>query len=226
VNEKQVTIITIACLVVIVLLGGGLIYYLNFVVLEDRRKELTQVKGQVADAQHKVNQIPQLKAQIKARTEEAAEKSKRIPNLTRDEYDTFANLLDDLRRRSGVMVSRGGWMQGAKPLSGTVRPTKLIPPTVHKVQYELSVTGSFYQLLRYLNLLEQQGRFINVESFSIGKSSTSEQPAAAGAPPGPATAPKREMKLTLFSYTYRPTESTAAPELPPQKFGKSTDIPD
>jgi Tfp pilus assembly protein PilO len=225
-NEKKVTIITVACLAVIVLLGGGLIYYLNFVILEDRRKELTQVKGQVADAQHKVSQIPQLKAQIKARQEEAAEKSKRIPNLTRDEYDTFANLLDDLRRRSGVAVSRGGWMQGTKPISGTVRPTKSIPPTVHKVQYELAVTGSFYQLLRYLNLIEQQSRFINVESFSVGKSSAAEQPTAAGAPPGPVTAPKREMKLTLFSYTYRPTDQAATSELPPQKFGRSTDIPD
>ena len=69
-----------------------------------------------------------------------------------------------------------------------------------------------------MNLLEQQTRFINLDELTITKSSDS---ASSGA------ALRREMKLTLFSYTYRPPgDAREIPEIPAERKGRSTEIPD
>ena len=88
------------------------------------------------------------------------------------------------------------------------------------MQYDITVSGSFYQLLRYINLLEQQKRFIGVENFAVTKSGTTETGLSKAA------APRRDLKITIYSYTYK---LPAKPfELPPEesRSGRSTDIPD
>lgn len=219
-NEKKVTIITIVCLAFILLAGGGAIYYMQFVWLDELQTRLKAVTAERNDTKMKVVQIPSLNLEIAKLKEKEKEKAGLIPNLDRTEYDKFANLLDDLRRRSGVTVSRGGWVNPTKatPVTGRPQP-KAIPPLVHKVQYDLAVSGGFYQLLRYINLLEQQTRFINVQDLTISKTTESST--------SPGTALRRDMKLTLFSYTYRPqVEAPQVPEIEEQRKGRSTDLPD
>jgi Tfp pilus assembly protein PilO len=221
VNEKKVTIITIACLAFILLAGGGAIYYFQFVWLDELQVQLKAVTDERDKTKAKVEMIEPLKKEIAKLKIDVKDRDGKIPALDRAEYDRFANLLDDMRRRSGVTVSRGAWVNPTKPspVAGSSRPARVIPGTVHKVQYDLAVSGGFYQLLRYLNLVEQHTRFINVQDLTISKSSSSDS--------SPAAALRREMKLTLYSYTYRP--GTEIPELPlieEQRKGKSTDIPD
>lgn len=220
-NEKKVTIITIICLAFILIAGGAAIWYLQFNVLQEKEAALENVKRELSAAQARVREIEPLKKEIKKLEIDEAEKIKKIPNLTRAEYDAFADMLDEFRRRAGVIVSRGGWVQAPKtaPVPGRPQP-KPQPATVHKVQYDLAVTGSFYQLLRYINLLEQETRFINVENFSISKAGDS------GAGATGAAALKRDLKLTLYSYTYRPKAESLEIELEEQRKGRTTDIPD
>ncbi len=221
-NEKKVLIITIVCLAFILLAGGTAIWYLQFNVLEEKKAELAQVSGELEAAKTKVQEIDTIKKEIKKLEEAEKEKIQKIPNLTRAEYDVFADMLDEFRRRSGVTVSRGGWVQASKPSPVPGRPPpKPQPATVHKVQYDLAVTGSFFQLLRYINLIEQETRFINVENFTIGKSGDAGSAGTTGA-----TALKRDLKLTLFSYTYRPKAEALEIELEVQRKARSTDIPD
>jgi Tfp pilus assembly protein PilO len=217
-NEKQFTIIWVVALVLILIAGGVSIYYLQFEVLEQKKAELAAVQDQVQGATKKKNAIPGLQKSIKELQKKEAELITHIPNLTRAEYDEFANLLDDLRRKAGVSVSRAGWTVPSKPQPIPGRPAVVQPPTIHKVQYELGVVGNFYQLLRYINLLEQHKRFIGVESFNVSKGPGGDVKSTAQ--------PKRDLRITIYSYTYK---------LPPAPFelgevelrsGKSTEIPD
>jgi hypothetical protein len=92
------------------------------------------------------------------------------------------------------------------------------PPTVHKVQYDLGVIGNFYQLLRYISLLEQHKRFIGVDNFSIAKGPGGEAKSTAQ--------PKRDLRITIYSYTYKlPPAPLELGEID-LRSGKSTDIPD
>ena len=136
--------------------------------------------------------------------------------MDRAEYDVFAELLDDLRRKAGVTIPRTAWTTPSRPAPAPGKPG--IPATVHKVQYDVSVTGSFYQLLRYVNLIEQQRRFIGVENFSIAKGT--------GEVAGSKAAPRRDLKITIYSYTYKPTPVPFVIEAEVERSGKSTDIPD
>jgi hypothetical protein len=104
------------------------------------------------------------------------------------------------------------------PIPG--RPAVVQPPTIHKVQYDVSVAGSFYQLIRYINLLEQQRRFIGVDNFSIGKGAGDSSNKAKAA------APKRDLKISIYSYTYKQPQKPLELDLLEERSGKSTDIPD
>lgn len=219
-NEKRATIITVVCLILIVIGIGASVYYFHMVVLEEKKKELATVETAVKAAKDKQAKIPGLLKQIENLKKEEEQLIKHIPNLDRAEYDTLANMLDGHRRRAGVGVDTARWVTPTKkqPVAGL--PAKNVPPTVHKVQYDINVDGSFYQLLRYVNLLEQESRFINVETFSIAKSTETEIGPARGAP-------KRNMKVTIYSYTYKPlTPEVPMIEAPEQRYGSTSPIPD
>jgi Tfp pilus assembly protein PilO len=217
-NEKQFTIIWVVALVLILIAGGTSIYYLQFEVLEQKKAELAAVREQVAGATKKKNAIPMLRTSIAALQKKEAELITHIPNLTRAEYDEFANLLDELRRKAGVSVSAARWTVPSKPAPIPGRPAVVQPPTVHKVQYDLGVIGNFYQLLRYINLLEQHKRFIGVDTFSIAKGPGGEAKSTAQ--------PRRDLRITIYSYTYKlPPAPLELGEID-LRSGKSTDIPD
>jgi Tfp pilus assembly protein PilO len=214
-NEKQFTIIWVVALVIILLAGGGAIWYLQFDVLVEKRKILDGVKQQVQVAKDKKAKIPQLRASIAELTKQANELATHIPNLDRAEYDVFAELLDDLRRKAGVVVPRAMWQVPQRPVPIPGRPAFNQPATVHKVQYDLTANGSFYQLLRYINLIEQQRRFIGVDNFSVGKGSETK-----------GSTPKRNLRLTIYSYTYKLPAAPFVIEAEEARSGKSTEIPD
>jgi len=218
-NEKQFTIIWVVALVIIILAGSGAIWYLQFDVLVEKRKELDAVKAQVKVAKDKVDQIPRLQASIKELNKRAAELATHIPNLDRAEYDVFAELLDDLRRRANVVVPRVSWANPSRPAPIPGRPVVNQPQSIHKVQYDVAVTGSFYQLIRYINLIEQQRRFIGVDNFNISRGGGDSAKIKAAAP-------KRELRMSIYSYTYKQPQQPFVLETAEERAGKSTDIPD
>jgi len=215
-NEKQFTIIWVVALALIIIAGGAAIYYLQFEVLEQKKQELIVAQGQVLDATKKKNAIPGLRTSIAELEKKESELITHIPNLTRAEYDVLAELLDDLRRKAGVSVSHASWQVPSRAAAMPGRPAQ--PPTVHKVQYDLGVTGNFYQLLRYINLLEQNRRFMGVDNFSIAKG-------AGGDGKGPAL-PKRDLHIIIYSYTYKLPPVPFVIETDEARSGKSTDLPE
>jgi len=217
-NEKQFTIIWIVALALIVIAGGTAIYFLQFDVLEAKEQELQVVMGKVADATKKKNAIPGLRTSIAELEKKEAELITHIPNLTRAEYDVFAEMMDEMRRKAGVSVSKAAWQVPSRPTPVPGRPSVAQPATVHKVQYELAVTGTFYQLLRYINLLEQNRRFIGVESFSIGK--------GPGGDSKGSILPKRELRVVIYSYTYKLPPAPYEIVVDEAKASKSTDLPE
>jgi hypothetical protein len=86
----------------------------------------------------------------------------------------------------------------------------------------MSVRGAFHQLVRYLNLVEKEKRFLNVDTFSILRGSDG------GLKGNTVAQAVRELKITISTYTYR------TPALPPppaaataeDKGGQSTPVPD
>lgn len=208
-NEKKGLIITLAVLGVILLAGGGAIYYLQFVVLKEKRDELDGLRQQVQAATNKKNQIPVLKATRDNLQVKLKDLQPKIPNLNRDEYDRFANILDEIRQHAGVTVSRGAWQ------TVTASTRSNTPATMHRVVYELNVSGGFYQLLRYINLLEQKKRYIQVTAITVQR----------GAGDARKSGFTRDLKIQLTSYTYRQPDEEILPKPTEEEVGRSTDFP-
>ncbi len=213
-SEKKIMILCVAGLALVLLGGGGGFYFLWFNVLAAKEKELAEVKAEIDAMNAKIKKIPDLKKDVETLKKDAEERLKSIPNLERKEYDAFVDLLDKQRKQAGVFVSKASWVVPPKL-------KKTYPPSIHKAQYEMTVTGGFFQLLRFLNLLEGLRRFVNVESFTVLPVAA---PGSSGK--GRVTALTREMKLVLYSFTYK--QSTKPPEAPaaPPKMQKSVEIPD
>lgn len=211
-SEKQVLILTIAAMVIVALVGGGAVWWLQFKVLAEKNRNLQEVKRKVAEARAKIDKIPQLKKDLEETQAKIQKLQDAIPNLDREEYDRFANRLDEIRRNAGVFIPTARWVVPTKAGRGPVA----VPATMHKVQYDMQVRGTFYQLLRYVNLLEEEKRFINVESFSI-------TPGSERSSPGQFL---RDMKLVLYSFTYRPPGPEAPLKPPAAKTGVTTAVPE
>ena len=108
-KEKQLTLITWIIFSVVVIAGSGLCYYYHFVTLADLKAELVGLKGAVKAARDKVALIPNLEAEEKQLQADKDRLSSRIPNMSRLEYDKFANLMDSKREEAGVFIPNATW---------------------------------------------------------------------------------------------------------------------
>ena len=224
-NEKKPLIIACIALGVIILAGGSLLYYFNFVVLPEQEKLLAGANAELAKAREKKALIPKIEASISDLRAQEVKKKTRIPDLDDKEYDGLALLLDDMRKRAGVDVAKGSYSipKAAATTGRAGAAAGGASANVHKVQYDLGVKGGFHQLLRYLNMLEKDRRFINVESFSIAKGGA--EGGAKGGNRG-ATQAIRELKVVITSYTYRQGAKPPKAIAKEDEGGISTDVPE
>ena len=216
-KEKQLTLLAWISLVSIILVGGGLVYYFQFVQLAAMRQEAADLLDKVKSAKKKSDAIRSLETQKKLLAAKEQELRAHIPDMSRLEYDKFANLLDSKREEAGVFIPAATWMpvRGGRPLPG--RGNRQLPKSMNKVQYRVSVEGDFYQILRYLSILEKLERFIGIDNFNIARGAGSDGE-------GNFT---RNMGLTLYSFTYQPEkEDEPTIDFDDQPQGQSTSPPE
>jgi len=132
------------------------------------------------------------------------------------EYDAFIVLIERLRRQAGIAITQAKWVAPKRATGPGAKQTRL-PVGLHKSDFEIQCLGGFYQLLRFLNLLETVNRQINVETFQV----------TAGKSTGVAL---HSMKVTLYTFSDQGT----GPAQPTKKDDKtptpttpvSRDMPD
>lgn len=214
-NERNVTIVAVSVLVVVALLGGGVIWWLHS-ELADKTKTRDDLQKKVKEATDKKNQLESLEATSAALTQKITDLEKRIPVLDESEYDDLADLIDNLRRLSNVYISEAKYDPKGKGGPAT-------PPSMYRASYDFRLTGGFFYLLRFMNLLEAERRFVAVQHFNIAKQAEEEA--------GPV--PVRSMDLVVYTFTRKPIEAPTSPGQPappvqpvaPTEASKSTPIP-
>ena len=155
-------------------------------------KELEKVRKKVDKANKQKREIPALEKKVEVLKTKAEAEIKRIPDFTKYEYDGFVNLLEEMKKQSNILITSATYLP---PRGGRGRPQageKQIPPDVHKVEYDLVCVGGFFPLLRFLNLLETETRFMEVHSADITAID-------AGAEENPFL---RELRVKVIAYTF------------------------
>jgi hypothetical protein len=236
-GEKQVTIVTLAILGVVLLAGGGGILYIHTKVIKDKQAQITKKRSEkkIADDKRKLlEKDPKLgKSKMEATLErlmnEAATKRSRIPDFAGPEregepaialeYDYFVNLVEKMKRRSGVILTVMRWLPPKRVTGAAAARAPKLPPNIHKASFEITCQGTFYQLVRFLNLAETAERFVNLESFTMTAGKTNQ----------PNVIPLHQLKVSLHTFAYKtPTTAPAAKdkEKPVETAPtKSTDFP-
>lgn len=162
-TEKQMTILTVAAICLTAIAGGVVIYYFQFDVLAEKKKTLATVETSIEAEQKKVPDIETFNREIKDLQQKIKGIEGTIPALSIEEYDKFINTMEELRRQSGVTIASARFS-----LTGRSAPlSPSLPGRISRVEYSMAVTGSFYHLLKFLNVIETQSRFIHVVRFSI-----------------------------------------------------------
>lgn len=217
-SEKQVTLITLGVLAVIVLVGGVAIYVLQFKVLRKKDQDITNMQKSLKEDQAKQRDIDKVRKDAAAQAKIEKEKEGRIPVLDIEEYDRFMDTVEAMRQKSGVMIGTAKMVTPKKATGG--KAAVKLPANIHKVTYDFVVIGGFAQLLRFLNLVEQQNRFMRVETFSIGAGKSGAVKALGLVP---------TMKVQLYTYTYKvevkPGEKKEEKK-PEEVSNPSTPLPD
>ncbi|HZN61202.1 MAG TPA: hypothetical protein VFC90_02235 [Planctomycetota bacterium] len=190
-SERQMTIVLLVVMGLTILVGAGVLYWMRFVVLDEKEVQLADLNKKVDDAKAKQRAIKGLEEKIKTLTEGIDRIRQQIPVFNpKEENDKFADLVDMLRKKCRVHIS------GARFASAKVGgPGDNIPDSIFRARYEMKVSGGFYQLLNFLNHLETERRFMVADSIRI---------VAGGASDEKRMAPVRELQLNLSTYLQRP----------------------
>jgi hypothetical protein len=205
-NEKQITIICIVALVLIVLGGAGGWYWMQ-TYRDDYQKQIKSLEHAIKEGEKKRREWPQiekdniaLKAKIelvKVRVPDFEIHPKEVAGKPKEyELDRLVNLIDGLRKSSNVFISGGRYtvyQRGAPPAPGMMP----LPASVQKATYDFNVRGGWFNLLRFVNMLETQKRILVIESVSVlpGQEATDKDKITA--------TPRRELAVRVSSFMYR-----------------------
>jgi len=222
-SERQMTIVLLIVMGGILLAGAGLIYYLRYQEMASLEEELAAVQKERDEALAKKANIKKLEDEVKAKTEKIELIRGQIPVFSpKEENDAFQDLVDALRKKSRVNVLdvRYSAVRAGQPGAD-------LPSTIFRSRYEMKVTGGFFQLLSFMNLLESERRFLVVDNIKL---------LAGSAPDKPGVAPVRELQMNLSTFMQRPSTAPTpqpvgktpekAPEPTAEERRPSTPIPD
>lgn len=161
-SEKQLLLVTVAVFLVVALPLAVWGYFLHFKSLKPLKQELEQTDKEIAEAKNKQTQMYQLQEQKKQLEEELKVAQEILPTVEEVSYENFVELLSQLKEDAVVELflkaklvkeSRGRGPAGREPFD--------------KVSYKLELQGGFYELVKFIYLLENYKRFIRVDSFSF-----------------------------------------------------------
>jgi len=222
-SERQMTIVLLIVMGGILLAGAGLIYYLRYQEMASLEEELAAVQKELDEALAKKANIKKLEDEVKLKSEKIEVIRGQIPVFSpKEENDAFQDLVDALRKKSRVNVLdvRYSAVRAGQPGAD-------LPSTIFRARYEMKVTGGFFQLLSFMNLLEAERRFLVVDNIKLLAGSVADKPGVA---------PVRELQMNLSTFMQRPStvptpqpvgkQPEKAPEPTPEERRPSTPIPD
>ncbi len=238
-SEKQITIITLAILGVILLTGGGGVFFIKTKVIRGKEAEIGKIDAQIRKDQQKAALMvrdqkdplspndpkknkSKLEVKLADKIKEEALKTARIPDyraadledktVVDREYDAFVNQLEVMRVNTGVEFSSMRWLTPKKATGPGAAKAPKLPANVLQSSFEIVCWGAFTDLVQFLEQLERCGRHVTVDSFVLSPGRATDQEGV------------HSMKVTLNTFAYRSTAPISVP-LPTSADVKSAEYP-
>jgi Tfp pilus assembly protein PilO len=158
-SEKQLLILTIA--VTALLTGGlGFLVWNDLQTIDEEQEKVTQIRAMIQTAESEIARIPGREFQVIADREIADKEVSFLPGET--EIENFWEFLESFAEESGVRISEiASTMSAAKKGRGASKST------IQSVPQILSLRATTDEFLRFINLIENFDRVINVMEYRI-----------------------------------------------------------
>ncbi|MEM9176699.1 MAG: type 4a pilus biogenesis protein PilO [Myxococcota bacterium] len=180
-SEKQLLLVTIG--ITLLLCGGlGWLIWSDLQAIEKEEETIAQLKGQIKEAQTEINKIENREFRVIANREIADREVEILP--AEDDIETFWEILEQFAKEAEIEISE---IASSNAGRGGKGPIKAVPQL-------LSVRGTTDEFLRFINLVENHDRIINVVEYDI----------TAGNEPSPddPTRIRHGIRLALTTFTY------------------------
>jgi len=154
-NEKQLLLLTIG--ITVLLLGGlGWLIWSDMQAVEEEEGKIAQLHQQIGAAEKEIAKIPEREAQVIADREIADREVTFLPS--EDDIESFWEVLERFADESGVRIDE------ISPSRASGRGAK---GPIQTVSQTMTVRGTVDEYLRFMNLIENYDRIINVTEYSI-----------------------------------------------------------
>lgn len=184
-NEMKKTVISAVAVLVVVLAASGWTY-MGWRKCRQAETALEQKKTQVAQLREKIARIPELRQEKTKLQEELAEYETILPN-DRDLNNIF-DTLSSFTKDSGVTI-----LEFKPERERQDRPGE--SSSYKQVSYDLKLEGDFFQVIKFINLLENHKRFVRIDSLEMGKRDLDE--------------PLGETSIQISTFVYDPKAEVA-----------------
>ena len=223
-TERRMTILVFAVIIVTILGGAAAIYYFQFNVLAEEQKKGKNLDAQLIDAQNKRDKLQELVRRLEELRQKTAQAKAMVPTLDINEYDNFINTLDKIGRTTGVSIPSVKYVAKSGGIATPTPGQKKLPPTVEESNFDLKVYGEFYNVLKFIDLLEKNERFIIVNSYSIAPIKSDAAKLTDRAKTSGIILPDLcELKLKITAYTYK---ASSQEQKQVENIQQTTPIPD
>lgn len=198
-NEKTKLILTV---VLGVLVSGGFAtgIYLGNAKIDEAETKTSGLEKKIAEYDGKLREVPELRRQVEHLSEVVVRYERILPNER--ELVNIVNFFNDARRGAGI-DSLSSSPVTKKPRGRNVRP---LPYEKHSFEIEFSCT--FEEFARFVNLLETQPRFMQVEAFSLKANRKKGMAFDANMTPSRMQVPL-EAEVTISTYRFNPNSGAA-----------------
>ncbi len=157
--HKKLVVVLVILVVAVV---GADIGFFRLYKIKKLNEKVNKVQKEVDELSKKVVQIPQLQAEVKKLEDAEFVFRSKLPTEQEASVDSFIKILTSYAKVTKCETTR------------LVKRTPTITPESESmpfstVTFEINIQGNFYDAVKFVSMLENQERLVNIESLAIRK---------------------------------------------------------
>jgi len=184
-TEKQLLLLTIG-ITVLITAGLGFLIWSDFRTIDEEKVKIEDLGRQISAAEKEIALIPDREFRVIANREIADKEVAFLPE--EEEIETFWEVLERFAAEAGVRISE----IAPSGLSRNARARRGEQTTIITVPQVLSLKGSIDEFLRFINMLENYERIINVVEYTVASGDMVDDDGKV----------RHSIKLALNTFTY------------------------
>lgn len=184
-TEKQLLLLTIG--ITVLISGGlGLLIWSDFRTIDEEKGKKADLDRQIEAAEREIALRPDREYRVIANREISDREVAFLPE--EEEIETFWEVLERFAQDAGVRISE----IAPSSIQRSGRDKKGAESTISTVPQVLSLRGTIDEFLRFINMVENYERIINVSEYSV----------SAGEAPDEDGKHRHGIRLALTTFTY------------------------